>query len=65
MKSSYTEQELAEWENGARKARMGVSLSQSYKHIHKYDHDMRNAHKSGWIAMKEYLTLKEIDEELS
>jgi hypothetical protein len=65
MKPSYNQQELAEWENGARNARMGFSLSQSYKHLHRYDHDMRNVHKDGWIAMKEYLKLKEIDEELS
>ena len=65
MKPSYTKHELDEWENGARNARMGFSLSQSYKHLNRYDHDMRNVHKDGWIAMKEYLKLKEIDEELS
>jgi hypothetical protein len=26
---------------------------------------MRNAHKSGWIAMKQFLDLKKIDEEFS
>lgn len=65
MRKSHTKLEQDEWENGARNAKIGLSLSQSYKHLHKYDHDMRNVHKDGWIAMKEYLRLKEIDEELS
>ena len=54
-----------EWENGARNAKAGFSLSQSYKHIDRYDHDLRASHKAGWTAMKKYLLLKEIDEELS
>lgn len=52
-----------EWENGARNAKAGFSLSQSYKHIDRYDHDLRAAHKAGWTAMKTYLQLKSIDEE--
>jgi hypothetical protein len=57
--------EIAEWELGARNARAGLSLTQSYKHIDRYDHDLRAAHREGWQAMKSYLTLKEIDDSFS
>ncbi len=59
---SMTNSELIEWKLGAKNAKAGLSLSQSYKHIHRYDHDMRKIHKAGWISMKHYLMLKEIDE---
>lgn len=58
---TMTDQELAEWKLGARNAKAGLSLSKSYKHLRRYDHDMRKIHKAGWIAMKHYLILKELD----
>jgi hypothetical protein len=61
----YDEELQKEWKLGARNFRAGISLPQSCKHIDRYEHDMRNAHKSGWIAMKQYLDLKKIDEEFS
>lgn len=57
--------EEKEWKQGARNARAGTSLSQSYKHIDRYDHDLRAAHRAGWLAMRNYMILKEIDEEAS
>jgi hypothetical protein len=54
--------EQKEWKHGAKNARAGMSLSQSYKHIDRHDHDLRAAHGEGWIAMQNYLTLKAIDE---
>lgn len=51
-----------EWQRGARNRRMGLSLSQSYKHINRYEHELRAAHKSGWLSMDQYLFLKELDE---
>jgi hypothetical protein len=64
MSSLYTmtDSELAEWKLGARNAKCGLSLSQSYKHLYRYDHDMRKVHRDGWLEMKHYLMLKEIDE---
>jgi hypothetical protein len=62
MNNTMTDQELAEWKLGARNAKAGLSLSKSYKHLYRYDHDMRKTHKDGWIAMKHYLMLKELDE---
>jgi len=59
---TMTYQELAEWKLGARNSKAGLSLSQSYKHLYRYDHDLRKVHKDGWIAMKHYLMLKELDE---
>jgi hypothetical protein len=55
--------EQKEWLQGARNAKAGMSLSQSYKHIHVYDHDLRNAHRQGWVAMQDYQNLKAILEE--
>lgn len=55
--------EQKEWKQGAKNARAGMSLSQSYKHIDRYNYDLRAAHKAGWIAMQNYLMLKKIDEE--
>ena len=55
-----TPEELREWENGARNCKTGLSLTQSYKHIDRYNHDLRNAHQDGWLAMKDYIELKEI-----
>ena len=64
MPSLYTmtDLELAEWKLGARNAKSGLSLSQSYKHLDRYNHDMRKVHRDGWLEMKHYLMLKEIDE---
>ncbi len=59
---TMTDQELAEWKLGAKNSKAGLSLSKSYKHLYRYDHDMRKIHKAGWIAMKQYLFLKELDE---
>lgn len=53
--------EQKEWRLGAQNARAGVSLSKSYAHINRYDHDLRACHRQGWVAMQEYLLLKEID----
>lgn len=53
--------ETAEWKLGAKNARAGLSITQSYKHIDRRDYDLRAAHKAGWIAMQNYLLLKEID----
>lgn len=57
--------ERIEWEKGAEGARRGLSLSQSSKYIDRYDHDLRAAHKAGWQAMRDYITLKEIDERIT
>ena len=57
-----TNSELIEWKLGAKNAKSGLSLSQSYKHIHRYNRDLRKVHKQGWLEMKNYLMLKEIDE---
>lgn len=54
-----------EWRLGVRNRRAGLSLSQSYKHIDRYDHEIRAVHKSGWTAMDEYLYLKKVDEEFT
>jgi len=59
---TMTDLELAEWKLGARNAKAGLSLSKSYKHLHRCEHDMRKIRKAGWIAMKHYLILKELDE---
>ena len=59
---SMTNSELIEWKLGAKNAKSGLSLSKSYKHLYRYDHDMRKIHKAGWVAMKQYLILKELDE---
>lgn len=61
MPKMLDKSEQKEWELGAKNARYGISLSQSYKHIDRYDHDLRAAHRAGWAAMKSYLTLKAID----
>jgi hypothetical protein len=52
-----------EWMLGAKNRRAGLSLSQSYKHINRYDHDIRHLHVDGWQSMDRYLFLKQIDEE--
>jgi hypothetical protein len=52
-----------EWMLGAKNRRAGFSLSQSYKHINRYDHDVRRLHVDGWQSMDRYLFLKQIDEE--
>ncbi len=52
-----------EWKTGAINRRAGISLSQSYKHIDRYEHELRNIHRNGWLAMDEYLFLKNTDEE--
>jgi len=36
----YDEELQKEWKLGARNSRAGISLSQSYKHIDRYEHDM-------------------------
>jgi hypothetical protein len=55
-----TPEEQNQWEFGAKNAKAGISLSQSYKHVDRYNHDLRNAHRDGWLAMKDYIKLKEI-----
>ncbi len=55
----------SEWRLGARNRRAGLSLSQSYKHISRYDHKLRAVHKYGWLAMDNYMYLKEVDEEFT
>jgi hypothetical protein len=54
-----------EWRLGARNRRSGLSLSQSYKHIDRYDHDARKVHTDGWRSMDQYLYLKKVDEEFT
>lgn len=54
-----------EWRLGARNRRAGLSLSQSYKHIDRYDHELRNIHGDGWHSMDRYLYLKKVDEEFT
>jgi hypothetical protein len=54
-----------EWRLGARNRRAGLSLSQSYKHIDRYEHETRIVHSNGWHSMDQYLYLKKIDEEFT
>ena len=54
-----------EWSLGARNRRAGLSLSQSYKHIDRYEHELRDIHRNGYLAMDKYLFLKNIDEEFT
>jgi len=57
-----TKKEQLEWSLGARNCKSGLSLTQSYKHIDHRDYDLRTAHKTGWIAMRDFIELKEIYE---
>jgi len=55
-----TPEELHEWQLGAKNCRAGLSLTQSYKHLDRYNHDLRGAHQEGYFAMKDFIKLKEI-----
>jgi hypothetical protein len=57
--------ELKEWQTGAKNRKLGLSLTQSSKHIDRYNHDLRKAHKEGWTFMDQYLICKVIDENVS
>jgi hypothetical protein len=57
-----TDHEQKEWLQGARNAKAGISLTKSYKHIDRYNHDLRSANRAGWLAMMDYQNLKEIFE---
>jgi hypothetical protein len=42
-----------------------LSLSQSYNHIDRCDHETGAMHSNGWHSMDQYLYLKKVDEEFT
>jgi hypothetical protein len=56
-----TPSERKEWTLGANNCKKGLSLSQSYKHLKNYEHDLRNANSAGWMAMRDFLELQDIN----
>ena len=55
---SYTKH--SEFIVGARNRLMGLSQTQSMKHLDRYDYDTKQENKDGWIFMDNYLAIVEI-----